>query len=79
MLANPWQQLDAVEVLLQKASGLLHDCSRLEITANGLIREKLVSKILKIKLTLSMMRRDLTIVSGLVNGKQLRKNNQRPG
>jgi hypothetical protein len=78
-VANPCEQLDAVEVLLQKAAGLLRNCGKMEMAANDSIREKLISKILIMKLTLSMMRRELTIVSGLVNRKHFRKNNARPG
>jgi hypothetical protein len=79
VLVNPCEQLDAVDVLLQKALGLLHERSEMETIASDALRERLISKVQKMRLTLSMLRRELTIVSGLVNRKHLRKNNARPG
>ena len=79
MLVNSCEQSDAVEVLLQKALVLLDECSEMETIASDASKEKLISKVQKMRLTLSMFRRELTIVSGLVNRKHFRKNNARPG
>jgi hypothetical protein len=68
--ANYYHHLKTAADLVQQASDLLRDCSETKVAASDALREKLNAEILRIKLTTSLMRRDLTVIAGMVNWKR---------
>jgi exosome complex RNA-binding protein Csl4 len=67
MWADSRNQLKAAAELVQRASRLLTECVKTDISADDTVREELTSEVLRIKLSLSIMRRDLTVITGMVN------------
>ncbi len=67
MWADSRNQLKAAAELVQRASHLLTECVKTDISADDTVREELTSEVLRIKLSLSIMRRDLTVIAGMVN------------
>jgi hypothetical protein len=72
MSQHCFDQLKTASQLSSQASDLVRDCSKTDIWASDTVRESMTGEILKIRLTLSLMRRDLTIIARMVNRKNLR-------
>jgi hypothetical protein len=71
MSQNCFNQLKTASQLSSQASDLLRDCSKTEIRASDIVRESMTGEILKIRLTLSLMRRDLSLIARMVNRKNV--------
>jgi hypothetical protein len=72
MQANYYNHLKTAAELVQQASDLLRDCSEMDVAASDALREKLIGEILRIKLTTSVMRRNLSLIVGAVNRRKHR-------
>ena len=70
MSQNCFNQLKTASQLSSQASGLLCECSKIDIRVSDIVRESMTDEIRKIRLTLSLMRRDLTVIAGMVNRKR---------
>jgi hypothetical protein len=70
MSQNCFNQLKTASELSSQASDLLRDCSKTDIRVSDTVRESMIGEILKIRLILSLMRRDLTVIAGMVNRKR---------
>jgi hypothetical protein len=70
MSQNCFNQLKTASELSSQASDLLRDCSKTDIRVSDTVRESMIGEILKIGLILSLMRRDLTVIAGMVNRKR---------
>ena len=70
MLQNCFNQLKTASQLSSQASDILRDCSKTDIRVSDIVRESVTDEIRKIRLTLSLMRRDLTVIAGMVNRKR---------
>lgn len=71
MSQNCFNQLKTASELSSQASDLLRDCSKTDIRVSDAARETMTDEIRKIKLTLSLMRRDLSLIARMVNRKRL--------
>jgi hypothetical protein len=71
MPQNCFNQLKTASQLSSQASDLLRDCSKIDIRASDIDRESMTGEILKIRLTLSLMRRDLSLIAQMVNRKNV--------
>jgi hypothetical protein len=65
-----FNQLKTASQLSSQASDLVRDCSKTDIKVSDVVRENMTDEIRKIRLTLSLMRRDLTVIAGMVNRKR---------
>jgi hypothetical protein len=65
-------QLKAAAELVHQASDLLRGCSKMDIAVSDSDREEITAEILKVRLNLSIMRRDLTVIARMVNRRKLR-------
>ena len=70
MSQNCINQLKTASELSSQASDLVRDCSKTDINVSDTVRESMTDEIRKIRLTLSLMRRDLTVIAGMVNRKR---------
>jgi exosome complex RNA-binding protein Csl4 len=70
MSQNCFNQLKTVSQLSSQALDLIRDCSKTDIKVSDIVRESMTNEIRKIRLTLSLMRRDLTVIAGMVNRKR---------
>jgi exosome complex RNA-binding protein Csl4 len=70
MSQNCFNQLKTASELSSQASDLVRDCSKTDIKVSDIIRESMTDEIRKIRLNLSLMRRDLTVIAGMVNRKR---------
>ena len=70
MSQNCFDQLRAASQLSSQASDIVRDCSKTDIRVSDIVREGMTSEIIKIRLTLSLTRRDLTVIAGMVNRKR---------
>lgn len=73
MRTNSFDQLEDAAELAHRASDLLHRCSKTNMATIDADREKLASKILGMRLSLSLMRRDLTVIARTVNRRNVRR------
>jgi hypothetical protein len=71
MSQNCFNQLKTASQLSSQASDLLRDCSKTDIRVSDFVRESMTGEILKIGLTLSLMRRDLSLIARMVNRKNV--------
>jgi hypothetical protein len=71
MSQNCFNQLKTASELSSQASDLLRDCSKTDIRVSDAAQETMTDEIRKIKLTLSLMRRDLSLIARMVNRKRL--------
>jgi hypothetical protein len=71
MSQNCFNQLKTASQLSSQASELLRDCSKTDIRASDIVRESMTGEILRIRLTLSLMRRDLSLIARMVNRKNV--------
>jgi exosome complex RNA-binding protein Csl4 len=70
MSQNCFNQLETPSQLSSQASDLVRDCSKTDLKVGDIVRESMTDEIRKIRLTLSLMRRDLTVIAGMVNRKR---------
>jgi exosome complex RNA-binding protein Csl4 len=70
MSQNCINQLKTASQLSSQASDIVRDCSKTDIKVSDIVRESMTDEIRKIRLTLSLMRRDLTVIAGMVNRKR---------
>jgi hypothetical protein len=70
---NCLNQLRAALELIQNASEKLLGCTRMDMVLSDKIREESMGEIHRIRLILSIMRHDLSVIAGLVNRKKFRK------
>jgi hypothetical protein len=70
MSQDCFNQLKTASQLSSQASDLLRDCSKTDIRVSDAVREAMTGEILRIKLTLSLMRRDLSLITRMVNRKR---------
>jgi len=71
MPQNCFDQLRTASQLSSQASDILRDCSKTDVRVSDIVREGMTSEILKIRLTLSLMRRDLSLIARMVNRKNI--------
>jgi hypothetical protein len=70
MSQNCFNQLKTASELSSQASDLVRDCSKTDIKVSDIVRESMTDEIRRIRLNLSLMRRDLTVIAGMVNRKR---------
>lgn len=73
MQQNCFNQLKTASQLSNQASDLLRDCSKTDIRVSDNVQESMNAEILRIRVTLSVMRRELSVISGMVNRKSIRR------
>jgi hypothetical protein len=71
MSQNCFNQLKTASQLSSQASDLIRNCSETDIKVSDIVRESMTDEIRKIRLTLSLMRRDLTLIARMVNRKNV--------
>jgi hypothetical protein len=70
MSQNCFSELKTASQLSSQASDIIRDCSKIDIRVSDIVRESMTAEIVKIRLCLSLMRHDLSIISGIVNRKR---------